>query len=233
MLEIASDCSGPELARRTTSMNRRFIPALFALSLSAVAACGGDHDDEGASSSALALSGTYRPVDQGSIGSIAFEGGKDYRLVPAACSSTSCVETGSYRLDTAQHALVLTDARTQQTRTIAFEVIETSNTSAALVSTVRPLDLVDPGEQLTKNGQETTTGNGQKLNEGSGQQLNGAASQLLQLVQQAMMNGQQMKRDAQADNGGGGAGAKIDPKPEPPKDPKAPPPADPEAPKNP
>ncbi len=189
------------LLDRKQTMNRRFISVLLAVSLPALAACGSDEPDTG--TSALALSGVYRPVDQGAVGGIAFANGKDYRLVPASCTSESCVEIGTYRLDAPGHTLVLENGTTHATTTFALEVTKTSDTSASLVSSVRPLDLVDPGEQLTRTGQETTrtgqetTQNGQQLANG-GSQLSGLASQLLQLIQQMVMNGQQMKRDDDA-----------------------------------
>ena len=196
------------LLDRKQTMNRRFISVLLALSLpTLVAACGSDEPDTG--TSALALNGVYRPVDQGALGGIAFANGKDYRLVPASCTTESCVEIGTYRLDAQAHTLVLENGTTHATTTFALEVTKTSEASTSLVSSsVRPLDLVDPGEQLTRTGQDTaktgqqTTQNGQQLANG-GSQLSGAASHLLQLIQQMMMNGQQMKRDddakAQAD----------------------------------
>jgi hypothetical protein len=228
------------LLDRKKTMNRRFISVLLALSLSTLAACGGD-DQADTGTSTLALSGVYRPVDQGSIGSITFANGKDYSLVPASCTTASCVEVGTYRLDAPAHALVLEDGTTHATRSIAIDIVKTADTSAALVSSVRPLDLVDPGEQLTRNGQETTktgqdtTKTGQETTSGSGQ-LNGAASQLLQLVKELIMAGQQMKRDDKADEQ-----KPADNKPpaeKKPADPKADPNADPNvnpqpAPKNP
>lgn len=185
-------------------MNRRFISVLLALSLSStIAACGSD--DENTRSTPLALSGVYRPVDQGSIGSITFSGNKDYLLMPKGCGGGGCAEIGTYRLDTDSKLLVLENGTTHQTRSIALEVMETSQTSASLVQSIAPLDLVDPGDQLTRPGQQTTngsqkvTGNGQQQLATGGNGITGAVSQLLQLIQQAMMNGQQMQRDDQAD----------------------------------
>ncbi len=179
------------------TMNRGFISVLLALSFSTLAACGGDEPAD-TGTSTLALSGVYRPVSQGAIGSITFTNGKDYALVPASCTTASCVGVGSYRLDAPGHALVLENGTTHQTRTIAIDIVKTSDTSASLVSSVRPLDLVDPGEQLTRPGQETTR-TGQETTSGDGK-LNGVASQLLQLVKEIIMAGQQMQREDKAND---------------------------------
>ena len=198
-------------------MNRRFIFALVALAVTPVlAACGSDEAETPAAT--LQLSGVYRPVDQGTIGSITFTGSDDYLLMPKGCGGAACAERGTYRLDAANHALVLENAATHQKQSIALEIVETTPAGSSLVQSVRPLDLVDPGEQLTRNGQQTTNGqqqvtgaNGQQQLAQSGSGITGAVSQLLQLIQQAMMNGQQMKRDEQ----------------QKPQDPKADPKADP------
>lgn len=191
-------------------MNRRFITALLTLSLvSTVAACGGD-DGASTQTTSLELSGVYRPVDQGPIGSITFSGKKDYLLVPSGCVGGGCAESGTYRLDTASHVLVLENGQTHATRSIALEIVTTTPASGALVKSLAPLDLVDPGEQLTRpGGQQLTNGSGQQLATG-GNGLTGAVSQLLQIIQQAIMNGQQMKRDDAA----------KDPKADPKADPK-------------
>jgi hypothetical protein len=195
-------------------MNRRFIFALLAISLSStVAACGSD-DEAPTQAATLQLSGVYRPVGDGAIGSVTFSGSQDYLLMPKGCAGGGCAELGTYRLDTASKALVLENATTHETRSIALEIIETTPAGGTLVKSVRPLDLVDPGEQLTRPGGQTTNGQQQVTGSNGQQQLangqggiTGAVSQLLQLIQQAMMNGQQMKRD--------------EPKADPPADPKA------------
>ncbi|MEA2753191.1 MAG: hypothetical protein QOI41_7334, partial [Myxococcales bacterium] len=130
--------------------------------------------------------------------SITFSGSSDYLLVPTGCSGGGCAEIGTYRLDAASKVLLLENARTHEARSIALEVVKTSDATPSLVKSVKPLDLVDPGDQLTKNGQETTTGGGQQLATG-GNATTGAAQQLLQLIKEAIMNGQQMKQD---DKGG-------------------------------
>lgn len=213
-------------------MNRRFISALFALSFSfspAIAACGGD--DSGDSQAVQAtLSGVYRPLDQGAIGSITFSGSQDYLLMPSGCAGGGCAELGTYRLDTASRVLLLEDGKTHQKRSIALEILETTTTSASLVQSIAPLDLVEPGQQLSRTGQETTTGGGQQLATG-GNATTGAASQLLDLIKQLVMNGQKMKQDDQGGGPGGampggampggGAGAMPDPmNPMPMNDPK-------------
>ena len=205
-------------------MNRRFISALFALSFSlspAVAACGGD-DSADAQAAQATLSGVYRPLDEGAIGSITFTGSRDYLLMPSGCGGGACAEIGTYRLDTASRVLLLEDDVTHQTRSIALEILETTTTSTSLVRSLAPLDLVEPGQQLARPGQPTTTGPGQQLATG-GNATTGAASQLLQLIQQLMMNGQKMKQDDQ----GGGAqppaamgNAMANPMPAPMNDPK-------------
>jgi hypothetical protein len=212
-LGITRRRAGPDVAPITADMNRRFITVLLALSFSATnAACGSDDTEQAAP---LALDGVYRPADQGTIASITFSGTQDYLLMPQGCSGGGCAEIGTYHLD--DHMLVLENGTTHQTRSIALEVVKTSKATATLVQSVRPLDLVDPGEQLTRTGQETTTGGGQKVTGNGQQQLNGAASQLLQLIQQMIMNGQQMNRDKKADDAKDDAkdNAKPDEKPTP------------------
>ncbi|MDB4939259.1 MAG: hypothetical protein JWP87_6231, partial [Labilithrix sp.] len=199
------------------TMKPRFLFALLALSLgSTLAACGGD--DEDASSSRLELNGVYRPVEQGPIGSITFSGANDYLLMPKACGGGGCAEIGTYRLDTASRVLVLEDATTHQTRSIALEILETSSSSGggtSLVQSVKPLDLVQPGQELAKTGQETTTGGGKQLAT-TGNATTGDASKLIDTIKELLMNGQQMKQDGQkggGDNGGGqNAGGANDPK---------------------
>jgi hypothetical protein len=206
-------------------MNRRHLLAILALAFApTLAACGSD-DEAPAQATTLQLSGVYRPVDQGPIGSITFSGSQDYLLMPKGCAGGGCAELGTYRLDTVSHALVLENGATHQTRSIALEILETTPAGGTLVKGVAPLDLVDPGEQLTRPGQQTTNGQQQVTPGNGGQQLaqsgsgiTGAVTQLLQLIQQAMMNGQQMKRDD--------ANAKPPADP-PPADPKAAPKNDP------
>ena len=73
------------LRTRPITMNRRFVCVLLALAVSpTVVACGGD-DEPKAQAPTLVLSGTYRPVDQGPIGSITFTGSKDYLLMASGC----------------------------------------------------------------------------------------------------------------------------------------------------
>ena len=186
-------------------MNRRASFALLALTFCpATAACGGA-DDAKTQSTTLALSGVYRPVDQGPIASVTFSGKVDYLLMPVGCSGGGCAEIGSYTLDTASKVLVLENRATHETRSIALEVLETTPASGALVQSIAPLDLVDPGTMLARPQQPTTSGGGQQLAT-SGNDTTGAASQLLQLIKQLIMNGQQMKQDDQGGMGGGQGG---------------------------
>ena len=191
-------------------MNRRFLSVLFALSVSispAIVACGGD-DGQHAQAATPTLSGVYRPVDQGAIGSITFSGGQDYLLMPSGCAGGACAEIGTYRLDAANKVLVLEDAATHHTRSLALEILETTAATPSLVKSVAPLDLVEPGAQLARPGQPTTSGGGQQLAT-SGNGTTGAASQLLELIKQLIMNGQQMKQDDQGGNGGNGNGSRL------------------------
>ena len=209
-------------------MNRRIISALFALALSfspAIAGCGGD-DSADSHAPTPTLSGVYRPLDAGAIGSITFSGSVDYLLMPSGCKSGACAEIGTYSLDVASNVLVLDDAKTHRKRSIALEILETtgggsgSADQGSLVKSVAPLDLVDPGQMLAKPGQQTTTGGGQQLAT-SGNGTTGAAQQLLDLIKQLIMNGQQMKQDDQGgmngmqgggmQGGGGGGGAPMIP----------------------
>jgi hypothetical protein len=201
-------------------MNRRVIFALLALTFcSATTACGGG-DDAKTQSTTLALSGVYRPVDQGPIASVTFSGKQDYLLMPVGCSGGGCAEIGTYTLDTASKVLVLENGATHETRSIALEVLETTPASGALVKSVAPLDLVDPGTQLARPQQPTTSGGGQQLAT-SGNDTTGAASQLLQLIKQLIMNGQQMKQDDQGGGMGGGGMGNPMPAPMPMADPMA------------
>ena len=197
-------------------MNRRFIRVLLALSISStLAACG---SDQGADAQpTLELSGVYRPVDHGSIGSITFSDRKNYLLMPSGCGGAACADIGTYRIDTSNSTLVLENAATHQTRSIALENVKTTNATASLVKSIAPRDLLEPGQQLTRNGQQTTNGGQQVTSGSSGQQLatgggqvTGAVSQLLQIIQQAIMNGQQMQRDDQNNNAN--PAPKVDPK---------------------
>ena len=188
-------------------MNRQFISALFALTFSlspAIAGCGGD--DAETKAATPTLGGVYRPLDQGPIGSITFTGSQDYLLMPSGCGGGACAEIGTNKLDTESNVLVLENATTHQKRSIALEILETTGGGSAsqgsLVKSVAPLDLVDPGQMLARPGQQTTTGNGQQLATG-GNATTGAASQLLDVIKQLIMNGQQMKQD---DQGGGNMG---------------------------
>lgn len=184
-------------------MNRRTLCVLVALfSSSTIAACGASEDGAVSQPAAVALSGVYRPVGKGAIGVITFSGSKDdYLLMPTGCANEACAEIGTYRLDAANHVILLENVATKRTRSITLEILKTTATRASLVQSVAPLDLVDPGTQLERPGQQTTTGGGQQL-AGNGQQLatggnqlSGVASQLLQIIQQAIMNGQQMQQD--------------------------------------
>jgi len=192
-------------------MNRRIISALFALTFSlapAVAGCGGD-DSADAHAQTPTLSGVYRPLQEGAIGSITFSGSQDYLLMPSGCKSGACAEIGTYSLDVASNVLVLDDATTHEKRSIALEILETTGGGSggagqgtSLVKSVAPLDLVDPGAMLAQPGQQTTTGGGQQLAT-SGNGTTGSPSQLLDLIKQLIMNGQQMKQDDQGGNMGG------------------------------
>jgi hypothetical protein len=129
-------------------------------------ACGGPND---ASTTATQLDGTYRPSDPGAIGSISFKKGTDYLYMPSGCASQACAETGSYRIDGAQLGL---ENATGETRTIALDIQKTSQGSVLVQSqSLRPADLVNPGEQLAQSGE-----------------------QLLAIITQALMNSQQMQQ---------------------------------------
>ena len=184
-------------------MNGRFVFVLALSFASTIAACGGD-DAEQPQEPKVALSGVYRPVDQGPIGSITFSGSQDYLLMPSGCSGSSCAVIGTYRLDSANRVLVLENGVTHQTRSIAMEIVKTTPASASLVQGLTPRDLIDPGQQLNRpGGQQLNNGSGNQLNNGSGNQLNNGSDnqlsetiqQLLQIVQQFIANAQQMKRD--------------------------------------
>lgn len=148
-----------------------------------VAGCGGE-DEAPPTAATLELSGPYRPVDQGAIGAITFTGNKDYLLLPDGCAGGACAELGTYRIDSAKRVLVLEDGATHETRTWALEILETKRVERTLVKSLQPLDLVNPGEQLTRPGGETTKGQQDTVNEQQqlmqGQsQLSGVISQLL------------------------------------------------------
>ena len=170
----------------------------FALALATLlAACGGS-DDGSTSARPVEWSGVYRSADSGPIGSITFSASKTYLLLPSGCHERACSETGTYTYDAAAKELLLEDATTHAVRTIAVEILRTSSTTVgqSLVQSVRPQgDLVNPGGSLTTgNGQKLTDGNGQKLTDDA-QKLAEAGQKLLELIQQAMMNGQNMNRD--------------------------------------
>ena len=98
--------------------------------------------------------------------------------MPAGCAG-ECSERGTYRLDGASHVVVLEDASTHQARSLALDILEIGPVGRALVKSVRPLDLVDPGVTLTQPGGETTKER-QQLVQGEGQ-LSGTISLLLRV----------------------------------------------------
>ena len=99
---------------------------------------------------------------------------------------------------------MLENGVTHQTRSIALEIVKTSS-PIAVAQSLRPRDLLEPGQQLTRpGGEQLTDGNGQQLNDPNNEQLatsgnglTGAILQLLQIVQQFIMNAQQLTRDDQ------------------------------------
>ena len=192
-------------------MNGRSIVLLLALSLSStLAACDGD-EPAPQKSSTLQVNGTYRPSEtgtDGAIASITFSNNKDYLLVPAGCTTGSCFDIGTYRIDQQTSTITLVNGETHRERTITLEEMKTSEAAAVLVkSFIGTRDLIEPGEQLVRPGQQTTN-NGQETTNGQGQvtgdqsQLNNGQSELakqvgelIKTIIEAIMNGQKMKQD--------------------------------------
>ena len=170
-------------------MDRRFLCPLLALSISAILpACSGE--DEGPTQTpTLEVSGVYRAADHGAIEAITFSGNKDYLLMPEGCVG-ECAERGTYRLDGANHVLVLEDASSHQTRSLALEIVETTPVGRALAKSLRPLDLVEPGGETTKEQQQLTVSEQQRLMERASQ-LSGTISLLLRIE----LNGQSLIRN--------------------------------------
>jgi hypothetical protein len=177
-------------------MNRRSIFVLLALSL---AACAGE-EPAPQQSSTLRLNGTYRPTQDGAIQSVTFANDKDYSLVPSGCTAADCVDVGTYRLDSEASRVILKNARGE--RTIRLEGVKTADAAVALVKSFLSTreDLSEP-ESIVQRGQQTTNGQGQAT--GDQQQLNGSnenqlvdqIGQLIKTIMEAVMDGQNMKKD--------------------------------------
>lgn len=191
------------LLQLSPSMKSQRYFALFALVVSPmIAACGGGDEAED-SASAPQLRGTYRPVDQGPIGSVTFSGNQDYLLVPNGCTGAACAEIGTYRLDGKARVLVLENAATHQTRSLPFEVVKTEKAaSTSLVKNLTPLDFVGRNQDLLgSSGGGLANGGGQQV-VSPGTDVLGGVSKVLDLVLQIIMQGQKLVRDAkeQADD---------------------------------
>lgn len=191
--------------------NRRFLCLLLVtLVTPTFIACGGD-DEEATKAAAPKLSGTYRPVDQGPVSSVTFSGNADYLLMPSGCSGAACAEIGTYRFDSAARLIVLENAATRQTRSLPLQIVKTeaaASSSTSLVKSLRPLELVDRGVDLGAGGGNLTNGGGSQGLGTPGAGLNtGGVSQVLELVLQIIMQGQQLVRDIKGGGeraGGGG-----------------------------
>lgn len=181
----------------SSSMKKTRYFVLFALVVSPmIAACGGDEEED--SASAPQLRGTYRPVDQGPIGSVTFSGNQDYLLIPNGCTGAACAEIGTYRMDGKARVLVLENAATHQTRSLPFEIVETApaaNTS--LLKNVTPLDFVGRNQDLLgSSGGGLANGGGQQVVSGGQSDVLGGVSKVLDLVLQLIMQGQKLVRDS-------------------------------------
>jgi hypothetical protein len=170
-----------------------YVVMLFAagiLATSSTVACGGDDDDGGAAAN-IQFRGDYRPTTPGgAIGLLSFKSKEDYRLTPSSCTEEACVESGTFTFDAKAKSLHLKNGKTGVTRTLPVKVISTSKASQSGLITTKTggKQLLDStGGDLVKEGQKTT--------ENTNQQLVDFAKALLEVIQQANVDNQEMKND--------------------------------------
>lgn len=73
----------------------------------------------------------------------------------AVCTGGDCADIGTYRVDAETSSVVLESGITNRARSVALENVKTASVGAALVRRLAPRDLVEPGQQLARTGQET------------------------------------------------------------------------------
>lgn len=184
-------------------MNGRSIFVLLALSLSPTLAACGDDEPTPQKSSTLQLNGTYRPTQEGAIGSITFSNDKDYYLVPSGCAASECVDMGTFRFDAATSTVFLKNVDTGRERTITLENVKTSEAAAMVVKTflgarefVGRNQETTGGQQQLNNGQQQVSGDQQQLNQGQSQ-LAEKIVELVKTIVEALFNKQGMQKDDQ------------------------------------
>jgi hypothetical protein len=83
--------------------------------------------------SAPDFDGVYEATDgktDDSIAAMRFRGGTAYSLVPAGCSTKSCVDVGTYSLDALRTVLTLHSTVTGATRTLPVRVLHVTSPAA-------------------------------------------------------------------------------------------------------
>jgi hypothetical protein len=118
-----------------------------------VAACGGSSEDASAPESESASSvqdfdGQYVADGPGDMAAIEFHS-PNYSLTPATCASASCVEAGTYSIDSARGTITLKTSSTGAERTLKLVVLETRPLATSAPESV-DMDRLEPRDDLVK-----------------------------------------------------------------------------------
>lgn len=178
------------------------VSALSAALVATAVACGGSDSGTGSTSSAVATNfdGVYATTTAGDIESISFTHGREYLLMPTGCSQQSCAEIGTYTIDAAKGVLVLTTT-TGSRRSLSLKVIATERAQATVAKTTSfALHLRDLIEKDASD---------DDLVEDGGSSLISLIQQLINLIKEAAVAGQELKQlfDGNGDAGSSSAAA--------------------------
>jgi hypothetical protein len=149
--------NGAHIVNRRHSYSRPILALAGAVGVSGAAACGGTPDaSESTQSSAANFVGPYVTTGPGDIAGMEFHG-REYTLTPTGCTTASCVDLGTYSLDSVRSTLTLTSSKTGTETTTPITILEASP-SASLTSAeqIQPRggapqgQLEQPGETLSE-----------------------------------------------------------------------------------
>jgi hypothetical protein len=134
---------------------------------SAVVGCGSSGDGASSASAsattAPVFEGRYVADGPGEISAIDFHS-PSYSLTPATCATASCVDVGTYSIDSALGTITLRTSSTGAARTLTLVVLEsqplmTSTPASVEVNRLEPRDdlVQQPRQPLTKSTGNLTT----------------------------------------------------------------------------
>jgi hypothetical protein len=134
----------------------RFVIGMGALLAGAVAGCGGSSSDASDTpASSPELDGRYVAVDPGDIAAIEFHS-PNYALTPTTCTTASCVDVGTYTLDSAAGTITLRTSSTGAERTLPFVVLDAQPRLTSATASVEVNGLEARGNLVQQPAQPVT-----------------------------------------------------------------------------